>query len=316
MLLKKNRWLDHHGLQRMLHRSFLEFNVSDSRIQQSILAKYTTELKEKNLLSLELFQGDNLVASAISVYKKFYSNCGPLNLSFLTQVIVQEQYRNQGYLKILMEEAKDADMNNSSLGSIVIARRKVGNLYSKFGYIGFGIFPKVVVDNIHASQSLTMSIPIDLEMIAKAYEYTHQGLPGSIYRTKEYWKYLEYEILKSRYSFDSIRAGNEYGYIIYSKGECFEIASSKPALYPSLIEKSLSLGVNTFKIGSNHPAFRTLITSGGEYSIRPEATEGHLLRPYKEGGFLGDYLAEISTKLVEDSASEKFLIDINLLNEW
>lgn len=316
MVLIKKNWLDYSALQKLLQKSFQEFDVTDLKIQQSILAKYATELDEKNLLAIELYEKDNLVASAISVYKRFYSNCGPLRLSFLTQVIVQEQFRGKGYLKLLMESVKESDIENSSLGSVVIARRKIGDMYYKFGYKGFGIFPKVIFETIQESKKSSRKKAIDLELTAKTYEITYGNIAGSIYRADTFWKYIRDELLNSRYFYDSVKIGSNFGYFIYYKNECIEIAGSTESVYSELIEKSLNLGVDTYKIGSNHPAFQSLIDIGGAYSIRPEPTEGHLLKPYQKGNFLFDYLSKISKNLADENKKYKYSIDINLLNEW
>jgi len=316
MIVKKPEWLDDNSLKKMLGRSFREFNVRESDTQDSVYAKYSAELANKTLMGLELFEGKNLIASAISVYHLFYSNCGPLKLSFLTQVIVQEKFRGQGYLGMLIDLAKEVDEANSSLASIVIARRKVGDLYTKFGYTGFGVFPEVSFKKRQITESAAPSTSQEWELIASAYINSYQNLPGSIYRSVKYWNYLESEITKGRYDLGVIKIGNELGYCIYKNGECFEVAATNLALFPDLVAKSLSR-VHTFKIGSNHPAFESILSAGGLYSVRPELREGHMLRPYDGGQFLSDYL-EINTRKFrrELSIKERFSIDINLLNQW
>lgn len=316
MLVSRTAFLDENNLRKILERSFIEFNVHDSDTQESIYSKYATELGNKGLISLELFEGKNLVASAITTYHLFYSNPLPIKLSFLTQVIVQEKFRGQGYLKKLIYLAKKKDEANSSLASIVIARRKVGNLYSKFGYRGFGVFPKVSFEKIQVSEFTALRQPQEWKLIARAYANSYQNIPGSILRTDKYWRYLSSEINKGKYSLGVIKTGNDLGYFIYSNGECFELASTNLVLFNDLVKNSLGRGIHSFKISSNHPAFQALISSGGVYSIRPEPTEGHMLRLYKNSGFLGDYLLENPPKILEDRCNKKLLMDINLLNEW
>jgi hypothetical protein len=121
---------------------------------------------------------------------------------------------------------------------------------------------------------------------------------------------------KGRYSLGVIKAGNDLGYFIYSNGECFEMASTNLMLYKDLVSNSLRRGIDSFRISFHHPAFEALISSGGVYSIRPEPNEGHMLRLYKGSGFLGDYLLDNPPKISEERSSGKFLMDINLLNEW
>jgi len=316
-MILKQEWLESEKLKSCLQRSFLEFNVTQPSTQESIFRKYSIDLDKNKLAILELFEHENLVASAISSYQEFYSDCGPLKLSFLTQVIVQPQYRGRGHLGKLIEFAEEIDEKNSSLASIVIARKKVGKLYSKYGYIGFGVFPNIVFEKYHGEELLSASNSVDWEIVSVAYEKTYQNIPGGIYRSNEYWSYLKMELENGRYSLGTIRLREELGYFLFSKEECFEIASTSNALYSELIKLSLDQGVRKFKIGANHPAYQALIAEGGVYSVRPEREEGHMLKPYKGGEFLRDEIeTHMSRTLRTNYDDEKFSIDINLPNEW
>jgi len=313
----KQEWLESEKLKSFLQKSFLEFNVTEPRIQESMFRKYSTDLDKNKLASLEVFEDDNLVASAISSYQEFYSDCGPLKLSFLTQIIVQPQFRGRGHLGKLIEFAEEIDEKNSSLASIVIARKKVGKLYSKYGYIGFGVFPNIVFEKYHGEELLSASTSVDWEIVSVAYEKTYQNIPGGIYRSNEYWNYLKMELDNGRYSLATIRLREELGYFLFSKEECFEIASTSDALYSELIKLSLDQGVRKFKIGANHPSYQALMAEGGVYSVRPEREEGHMLKPYKGGEFLRDEIEmHMSRTLRTNYDDEKFSIDINLPNEW
>ena len=316
-MIYKQEWLESEKLKSFLQRSFVEFNITQPSIQESIFEKYSTGLSQNKLTSLELFEDDNLVASAISSYQEFYSDCGPLKLSFLSQVIVQPLYRGRGHLGKLIEFTEDVDVENKSLASIVIARKKVGNLYSKYGYIGFGVFPSIVFQKPNREELFSPTISVDWQILSTAYEKTYQNIPGAILRSKEYWDYLKMEVENGRYSLGTIRSRRELGYVLFSKEECFEIASTSQALYAELIKISLSQGIRKFKVGSNHPSFQALIAEGGAYSVRPEREEGHMLKPYKGGEFLQNEVEmHMLRTLRTNKDDEKFSIDINLPNEW
>lgn len=316
-MIFRQEWLKAEMLKSFLQKSFIEFNITQLSIQESIFRKYSTDLDKNKLASLEIFENKNLVASAISSYQEFYSDCGPLKLSFLTQVIVQPQYRGHGYLGKLIEFAEEIDEKNNSLASIVIARKKVGKLYSKYGYIGFGVFPNIDFKNPHGETLLTTSTSMEWEIVPVAYEKTYQNILGGIYRSNEYWKYLEMEVENGKYSLGTFRFRGEFGYFLFSKDECFEIAATSDALYSQLAKLSLDQGVRKFKIGSNHPCYEALIAEGGVYSVRPEREEGHMLKPYKGGEFLRDEIErQMSRTLRTNYDEEKFSIDINLPNEW
>ena len=316
-MIRKHEWLDSLKLKSFLQRSFLEFNVTDSTTQESIFAKYSIDLDRHKSTSLEILEEGKLVASAISCYQEFYADCGPLRLSFLSQVIVQPQYRGFGHLGKLMEFAQEVDEKNSSLASIVIARRKVGNLYSKYGYFGFGVFPSIVVEKTNEREFHTQSSNPDWELIAIAYENTYRKIPGGIYRSKDYWGYLRNEVIKGRISIGVIHSGNDLGYFIFSNEECFEIATTTNALLSDLMIQSIDQGIRKFRIGSNHPSFPLIVSAGGEYSIRPEWEEGHMMKPYSGAKFLSDQIESYMKKIQQSKYDEeKFSIDINLLNEW
>jgi GNAT superfamily N-acetyltransferase len=300
-----------------LQRSFEEFNVTDLGVQESIYQKYSLELHQNKLMSLELVENGNLVASAVTCYQHFYAACGPIKLSFLTQIIVQEEYRGRGYLRKLIEFAQDVDESNLSLGSIVIARRRVGNLYSKYGYRGFGVFPQVLFENFQERVLETTSTLVDWNKISIAYQKTYQDIPGSIYRSKDYWIYIKNEVNKGRFGLGYIQSVNDLGYFIYSNGDCVEIASTSTSLFPDLLQISLGQGMRRFKIGSNHPVFPVMVSAGGMYIVRPEREEGHMIKSYLGGEFLSreiDRHIERTVRAKDDE--EKYSIDINLINEW
>lgn len=316
-MIFKSEWLDARNLEIILQRSFDEFNVVDQSSQDSIYQKYSLELDENKLISLELIENGNLVASAVSCYQYFYSGCGPKKLSFLTQVIVQEKYRGRGHLKKLMEFAQDVDERNLSLGSIVIARRKVSNLYSRYGYLGFGVFPQVLIEDNHAKEFYVRNTSVDWKKISVAYQETYQDIPGSVYRKKKYWNYIKNEVDKGRYGLGCIQSGKDLAYIVYLGSECIEIASTNSALFPDLFQISLSHGVRSFKIGSNHPFFTVIVSAGGRYTVRPEPKEGHMLKPYLGGEiFRKEIDFHMGRSLGATHDEEKYSIDINVLNEW
>jgi len=316
-VISNYQWLNAQNLKTTLQRSFEEFSVTDQGVQESIYQKYSLELHKNKLISLELVENGNLVASAVTCYQHFYTACGPIKLSFLTQVIVQEEFRGRGYLRKLMELAQDVDERNLSLGSIVIARRRVSNLYSRYGYLGFGVFPQVAIEKFQERVLETPSTLVDWNKISIAYQKTYQNIPGSVYRSKDYWNYIKNEVDKGRYGLGYIQSGNDLGYFIYLKGDCVEIASTSTALFPDLLQISFGHGLQRFKIGSNHPVFPVMVSAGGGYMVRPEREEGHMLKPYLGGEFLCreiDLHMERTLRAKDDG--EKYSIDINLLNEW
>jgi hypothetical protein len=310
-------WLNTRNLKSILHRSFEEFNVTDQAVQKSIYQKYSVDLDKNKLLSLELFERGNLVASALSSYQQFYANCGPLKLSFLTQIIVQREYRGLGYLRKIMEIAQEVDERNQSLASIVIARRRVGNLYSRYGYLGFGVFPQIVFETSRVQELQINSLSVDWGKITNAYEKTYRDIPGSVLRSKAYWRYVRNEVENGIYSLGTFQSGKDFGYVLYSKGICLEIASTNGALFPELLRVSLDHGIVNFKIGSNHPFFGLAISEGGVYTVRPEREEGHMLKPYLGGEFLRKEIDLHMERIFGSKCNaEKYSIDINLLNEW
>jgi len=316
-MIFKSTWVDHGNLEPILQRSFEEFAVTDQGTQQSTYEKYSVGLDKNKLINLELFENENLVASALSSYQEFYAECGPIKLSFLTQVIVQKNYRGHGHLRKLMKFAQEVDERNLSLGSIVIARKKVGNLYSRYGYIGFGAFPQISIKEAHAQMLHSPSNSLSWEKISIAYQNTYQGIPGSIYRSSEYWNHIRNEVNNGRYTLVTFESEGDLGYFIFTEEQCCEIASTSRAIYHDLLQASLGIGLRIFKIGANHPFFPLIISVGGVYTVRPEREEGHMLKPYFGGEFLCKEIEDHMERILcAEHDEEKYSIDINLLNEW
>ncbi len=194
-------------LKCFLQKSFLEFNIILPSIQESIFKKHSMDLDKNKLASLELFESDGLVASALSSDQEFYSNCRPLELSFSTEVIVQPQYRRRGHLGNLIEFAEEIDERNSSLASIVIARKKVGKFYSNYGFIEFGVFPNIVFEKHHEEGLPLAGTSVDWENVSVAYEkptrtfllvYVEVTSTGNI----QGWKSKMVDILSALFDFE------------------------------------------------------------------------------------------------------------------
>ena len=216
-----------------------------------------------------------------------------------------------------MEFAQEVDEKNSSLGSIVIARRKVGSLYTRYGYTGFGVFPQIRIDETYGQMFKLPSHSSDWEKISLAYQNTYRNIPGSIYRSSDYWKHIRNEVSRERFCIKSVESDKNLGYFIFSEEQCSEIAATNPVLFPELLQAAIEYGIKCFKIGANHPIFPLIISLGGKYTIRPEREEGHMLKPYFGGEFLLKEIDEHMTRIQStEQDEEKYAIDINILNEW
>ena len=60
-----------------------------------------------------------------------------------------------------------------------------------------------------------------------------------------------------------------------------------------------------FKLRFNHSAFNYLISAGGIYSTRSEFHEGHMMKSYRHGECLSEYLAKVKGKFQRKTNSEE-----------
>jgi hypothetical protein len=103
----------------------------------------------------------------------------------------------------------------------------------------------------------------------------------------------------------TIQYGKDIGYYISQEEKCLELAATNTKILNEIISMCLIRGIQIFKIGSNHPAFNYLISAGGIYSTRPEFPRGHMMKSYRNGECLSEYLAEVKSKFREKINSEE-----------
>ena len=75
------------------------------------------------------------------------------------------------------------------------------------------------------------------------------------------------------------------------------------------------LAIKIFKLLNSHPLGNYIISNGGNYYLRPEIKEGHLLRPFNNSeNVFNKYL--ITPNETSTISNKKIVMNINLLNEW
>ena len=282
--------------------------------------RYKVAIQESRIWSVEIFISKNLVASAIICVEDFPYGDELLKISFLSQVIVTEKFRGLGFLKLVMSSVREMDSSLNCQASIVIARRAVGDLYSKYGYKGFGIFPELKIQGsvpslINGNDKLINESL--LRSLSNAYRYTYWQLPGSTVRSDAKWLLIiseaQYGIYKLKYE----QSGGDICYAIIRDELVIEFAfTSEDILEKFLVNQYIQPGT-IFKIGSNHPAFKSLLKLGGLYSIRPEPLEGHMIRSYEDSKIMSKFLEHnTANSITTNNVQKKYSIEIPELSQW
>jgi len=310
-------------LEEVLTKSFTEFKITERADQLSMLSKYATAASKSSLWKVELRQKNTLVASAITCSQVFPIERNEVQLSFLTQVIVQPLFRGQGHLKQLIECVGEVDRRIGSSGSIVIARRGVSNLYSKYSYEGFGIFPSVDLQSLSISsinEDMSLQLDVNVEMtnlFATAYESTYWKIPGTTMRNKTDWNHIFRENKSGRLKINFVKNGATFVYSISKENVVIELAATDHESLNASLSDVIDNGVTKIRIGANHPAFSVAMSKGGIYSVRPEPFEGHMIRRWKTLDTL-DRLLRFNTagNINTNARNNSFSIEISELNQW
>jgi len=298
-----------------LETNFFLFGLSDQAKQEAVKIKYRSE--SNNIWIIELHDDLHKIGHASIIKQKMYVNKAPVLIGFMTNVFVYPEYRGQKMLIHLISAAEKTSQNLKLAAIIVIARRQVKDMYHKFGYKGFSIFPEVLLQDSH-NQDIQLKhqfFESDLKDTSEAYLATYSGLDGTLVRNDKYWNGIKKAIELGIYNFLKIKDNNGYIYRISKGGVVLETAGDIELL-PKLLEKT---NERTFKITHNHPFFRFLSKIGGIYSFRPEQKEGHLIKICSNESALSEYLNGLvltdQFNLTNDMIKMNTL-NIIELNEW
>jgi hypothetical protein len=314
------RLLTIENLSELLDRSFSEFSISSQIDRNMMRSRYEVAIQESKIWTVEIYNTTDLIASAIVCLEDFPFEGDLLKISFLSQVIVQKEYRGLGFLNLIISSISEVDCLLECQASIVIARKAVGNMYYKYGYKGFGIFPELKIEKNNRSSISYNKNLIDkslLQPISNAYKSTYWNLPGSTLRSEAKWLSIINEVQNGMLEIICEQLGDDICYAIIKNGKVIELAFTSEFLLEKILTNQQLLAVKIFKLASNHPAFKTLVKSGGLYTVRPEPFEGHMIRSYRESEIMRKFLKQnVAQLLTTKDIQNPFSIEIPELSQW
>jgi hypothetical protein len=298
-----------------LETNFLLFGLSDPAKQEVVKIKYRSE--SYNIWIIELHDNLHKIGHASVIKQEMYLNKAPVLIGFMTNIYIYPEYRGRKMLVHLISAVEKTSQDLKLAAIIVIARRQVKDMYYKFGYKGFGIFPELVLQHSY-NQNIELKkqlFEFNLMATRQAYLATYSSLDGTVVRNDKYWNGIKKAIELGIYNFLEIKENNSYIYRISKDGTVLEVAGDIELL-PKLLEKTKE---RTFKIIHDHPFFDFLLTIGGIYSFRPEQKEGHLIKIFSNERVLSNYLNGL---VLDDqfnhtnNITKKNALNIIELNEW
>ena len=298
-----------------LETNFFLFGLSDPTKQAVVKMKYRSELH--NISIVELYDNLKKIGHASIIKQEMYLNKNLVSIGFMTSVYVYPEYRGRKLLIHLISAIEKTSQNLQLAAIIVIARRQVKDMYYKFGYEGFSIFPEIVLQHSynHGIELENQLSEFNLNDINKAYLATYSSLDGTLMRNDKYWNSIKKAIEVGIYSFLKVEEDNRYIYQISRDGTVLE-AAGDIELLQNMLKKTNNI---TFKITHNHPFFNFLSKNGGVYSFRPEKKEGHLIKTVNKESVLSGYLDSLALDnqfISSNDIIKRNTLNIIELNEW
>jgi hypothetical protein len=278
------------------------------------MSRFKLLVNEKALWSVELEKNQEYVGSAVLCERSM--TCGgvePFKVSFYSQIYIEPKYRGQGYLRLLMDEMFSIECNLKSIASIVIARKAVGNLYTKFGYKGFSKFPTVTFSKKEKYLSLNKFVDCDLSKLQKSHRSTYRNQNGYFARSQFFWREILSSLPINTINLKCFELDGDFWYYIASGGEVIELGSENQNLWSEIVKTMIESGLDKFSISETHPAFKVLINLNGVFSVRPEPDQGHMMRINKLPSPRGKFTR--IEKQLQKSVAEMNL-NILLLDQW
>lgn len=300
-------------LELILKSYFTNFGINEKSAQTFIKSRYEILVNEKSLWSVELRDYEKLVGSAVLCKRTLICLSTPLTTSFYSQIWIEPEYRGRGYMNLLMKELQSIENQINSDAAIVIARKAVGSLYTKYGFCGFSKFPIVMIARNKLVPVNQENDATDLYGIQKAYVSTYGSQETFFLRSREFWVAILENQQSQAMQLKSLKISGAFFYYIVYLGDVVEIASQNDSRWLEIIDYLIISGMHTFKINEKHPAFKALLTRNATYTVRPEPREGHMIRIN---------IKDVTSEQTENHITQlqkiisEMQLDIPLLDQW
>lgn len=298
------------NIDEWLNLNYKLFNLVDARSQNMVRKRYYSALDA--IKFVELYTSGEKVGHVSCIRQRMYIGSVLSDVTYLTSVYIFPKFRGRGYLLPLLTTAEELATAEECIASIVVARRAVKDMYSKYGYFGFSVFPSVSLNQSALENRKSPALPLNLErkQFNESYLETYLNIDGTLVRNSLYWDSIKYAIEQGLIGL--MEDISTKSYILTNQSTAIEIVGSAEGLVNLLgnycIEQLL--------ISKDHPLFKTLMLLGGEYRYRPEPTGGHLIKVFHENSDVGKLL--LSLKLTDSNLADIEFKPMNLLelNQW
>jgi hypothetical protein len=297
-------------LDEWLNINFILFNSVDTYFQNMVRKKYYSALG--SIKFIELYDSGEKIGHIALIKQKMLIHSQIFEVAFLTSVYIFPRFRRKGHVAALLSTAEKIAIEENCTASIIIARRAVKDMYSKYDYIGFSVFPTVRLgnDQFKNFQISTSEVNLSFKQLNESYLNTYSSISGTLLRNDLYWDSIRYSVENGLYGFLEDKQTNSY--IITKNATAIEVAGNIDMLTNLINQHSIT----QLLIPSDHAIFKKLIKLGGEFQFRKEPREGHLIK------VLGcdSYAKEVLTSLQHSYSSLKpndfKYMNILELNQW
>jgi predicted acetyltransferase len=298
------------NIDEWLNLNFRLFDLAEARSQNMVRMKYYSALNA--IKFVELYTSGEKIGHVSCIRQRMYIGSVVSDVAFLTSVYIFPRFRDNGYLLPLLTAAEEIATTENCIASIVVARRAVKDMYSKYGYFGFSIFPSVSMNQniLESRKTPTPFLNLESRGFNERYLETYLNINGTLVRNSMYWDSIKYAIKHGL--FGLLEDGSTKSYIVTKKSTAIEVAGSTEGLL-NLVR---TFCIKKLLISKDHPLFNPLMLLGGEYRYRPETTGGHLIKVLYKNSDVGKLL--LSLNLSDSNLGDIKFKPMNLLelNQW
>lgn len=298
------------NLDEWLNLQFKLFNLNDAHIQNMVRIKYNSALN--SIKFIELYISGEKIGQVSCIKQRMYIRSVVSDVAFLTSVYIFPKFRGNGYLLPLLTAAEEIATAEKCIASIIVARRSVKEMYSKFGYFGFSVFPSVNFgqNEFKMKQNPKFQAPIEMIQFDENYIETYSIINGTLVRNLLYWESIKYAVKHGL--FKLLVDIPTKSYILEKNSTAIEIAGSAEGL----VKLFHSYNIEKILISKDHHFFKTIILLGGQFQQRPEPKEGHLIKILNKNSNFEKSL--MSFELSDSNLADENFKPINLLelNQW
>jgi predicted acetyltransferase len=209
--------------------------------------------------------------------------------AFITNLVVRKSFRGRGLTNLLMDALISAAEDLGALMVLLIGRRAVDHLYTKFGFWGASEYHSISIKRSDliveegGSARLRTAVPGDIEMCMAMYERSHMDGYGHCSRDRRYWQYCmdTADIYQLRWQVLEVD-GKAVAYVISdASGHIQELAFLKVGLGKTLLGV-FSAGVDAeaiyLQLSPHHPVLSEIAHADASFTVRNCRYGGHMVR--------------------------------------